>query len=175
MRCRCFDCEIKRMTFGIRAYREYLQFERKIMAQPPKPRNLLRLAGVINAASTEADLEAGELIDRVQRNKTRTLDLITKGHKNETLREQMLAEAEKEHALADLEAAVGDNGGPLLEDDAKIRAALSEAKSARTSKSSEPPVEPLPTSRATDQPQTNAQALPPSPPEVGQEQIHFQS
>ena len=136
-----------------------------------KPRNLFRLAGVINAASTEADLEAGELIERVRRNKVRTLDLITKGHKNETLRELMLAEAEKEHELANLEAAVGDNGGPLLEDtdetEAKIREALVAAKSDPTSKSSEKPAEQPLTSGDTAQAQTETSAA--SPPEVGQQ------
>lgn len=168
------------MTFGVRTYREYLKFERMMigMAQPPKPRNLLRLAGVINAASTESDHEAGELIARVQRNKSRTLDLITKGHKNETLRELMLAEAEKEHALADLEAAVGDNGGPLLEDpdESEIRAALEEAKSAHTSKSSEKPAEqptaPMDADHA--EVQTNPEATAPSPQEVGPQPTHFQ-
>jgi len=113
------------------------------MALPPnKPRNLLRLAGVINAANTEADNEAGELIERVRRNKARTLGLIAKGHQNEALREQMLSEAEKEQALADLAAVVGDNGGPLLvdempdEEEAKILAELKAAKSERSSQSS---------------------------------------
>jgi hypothetical protein len=116
---------------------------RPTMALPPnKPRNLLRLAGVINAANTEADNEAGELIERVRRNKARTLGLIAKGHHNEALREQMLSEAEKEQALADLAAAVGDNGGPLLvdeepdEDEVKILADLKAAKQDATSQSS---------------------------------------
>ena len=116
------------------------------MAPPPKPRNLLRLAGVINSVNAEADREAGELIERIKRNGARTLDLVTKGHKNEGLREQMLSEAEKEQALADLEAAVGDNGGPLLQEELDpaqeaIRASLKAAKSGSGSRSSEKPVE----------------------------------
>lgn len=86
------------------------------------PLNLLRLPGVINAANRETDDEAGALIDRVRKNKRRTLDLITKGHKNESMRELMLSEAEKEQALADLAAAVGDNGGPLEDEEADTMA-----------------------------------------------------
>lgn len=103
-----------------------------------KPRNLLRLAGVINAANREADDEAGALIARVRKNQRRTLGLIAKGHHNESLREQMLSETEKEQALSDLAAAVGDNGAPFEdEEEDKIREELKAAKSPSTSKSSE--------------------------------------
>lgn len=110
--------------------------------KPVKQSNLLRLAGVINSANREADDEAGELIERVRKNKARTLGLIAKGHQNETLREQMLSEAEKEQALADLAAALGDNGSPLAleeepdEAEIKLMAELKAAKSAPISKSS---------------------------------------
>lgn len=144
---------IRRATAIVIADRFILESERMgnlNMALPPpnKPRNLLRLAGVINSANAEADNEAGELIERVRKNKARTLGLIAKGHQNESLREQMLSEAEKEQALADLAAAVGDNGSPLaLEeepDEAEIRALaeLKAAKSAPISKSSETTVAP---------------------------------
>jgi len=102
------------------------------------PRNLLRLAGVINAANREADDEAGALIQRVRKNQRRTLGLIAKGHQNESLREQMLLETEKEQALSDLAAAVGDNGAPLDDEaDEKIREELKAAKSLPTSDSSD--------------------------------------
>lgn len=128
------------LTRRLHAYRVFNKGEFD-MTLPPKPRNLLRLAGVINAANAEADNEAGELIERVRRNKARTLGLIAKGHQNESLRERMISEAEKEQALADLAEAVGDNGGPLIDEpdeaEMKILAELKAAKLAPTSKSSE--------------------------------------
>lgn len=101
-----------------------------------KPRNLLRLAGVINSANREADDEAGALIQRIRKNQHRTLGLIAKGHVNEGLREQMLSESEKEQALSSLAAAVGDNGDPLDEADETIREELRKAKSSSASSSS---------------------------------------
>lgn len=100
------------------------------MDTPKTPtRNLLRLPGIINSANREADDEAGALIERVRKNHRRTLALVTKGHENESLREQILHETEKEQALADLAAAVGDNGAPLDETaDDQARLALKEAK-----------------------------------------------
>lgn len=117
------------------------------------PRNLLRLAGVINSANREADDEAGALIDRVRKNQRRTLGLIAKGHQNESLREQMLSEAEKEQALAELAAAVGDNGSPLDDEvDEKVRAELQAAKSplggSGTSQDSQPRSVASPTAQA---------------------------
>jgi hypothetical protein len=100
-----------------------------------KTRNLLRLAGVINASNREADDEAGALIDRVRKNQRRTLGLIAKGHTNESMKETMLAEAEKEQALADLSAAVGDNGPPL--DDAADDQVRADLKAAKASSSGE--------------------------------------
>lgn len=105
------------------------------MAEPPK-RNLLLLAGVLNAANREADDEAGALIQRVRKNHRRTLGLIAKGHVNESLREETLSHAETEQANADLAAAVGDNGAPLEDEVEAIRAELKAAKSPPTSKSS---------------------------------------
>jgi hypothetical protein len=139
------DADVLRwLTAEVIAYRITRVRPRRIEVAtiPTKPRNLLRLAGIINTANTEADNEAGELIERVRKNKARTLGLIAKGHHNEALREQMLSEAEKEQALADLAAAVGDNGGPLLaeepdEAEIKLMSELKAAKSAPISASSD--------------------------------------
>lgn len=126
---------ITALTIAVRVYRQLRAMGLMGMAEgKTPPRNLLRLAGVINSANREADDEAGALIERVRKNQRRTLGLIAKGHQNESLREQMLSEAEKEHALADLAAAVGDNGAPLDDEEGdKVREELKVAKSARTS------------------------------------------
>lgn len=132
--------EIEWLTRGVRALRILRFGEREMERKNNPPRNLLRLAGVINSANREADDEAGALIARIQKNQRRTLGLIAKGHSNEKLREQMLSEAEKEQALSELAAAVGDNGAPLdVEADAeseKVREELRAAKSPHTSNSS---------------------------------------
>lgn len=180
--CHCITCELERLTDRLTAYRliRLLEKDELTLDKPlAKPRNLFRLAGVINAANTEADNEAGELIDRVRRNKARTLGLIAKGHRNETLREQMLSEAEKEQELANLEAAVGDNGGPLLEDpnedEEKVLADLKAAKSAHISKSSGEAVDrPLATEGTEDAESQSNDAAPVSgSPEVGQTPTPF--
>lgn len=168
VRCICFTCELDRLTDRITAYRFVRLVDKGelTLPDPKKPRNLLRLAGVINAANAESDNEAGELIDRVRLNQSRALSLIAKAHQSETLREQALSEAEKEQALADLAEAIGDNGGPLLdtEDDAaadKIRAELAAAKrSKHTSQSS--------SGNGEEKPQNTEQTQVIATPEVGQ-------
>lgn len=119
--------------------------EMKMAEAKNPPRNLLLLAGVLNAANREADDEAGALIQRVRKNHRRTLGLIAKGHVNESLKEQTLSQAETEQALADLAAAVGDNGAPLDDEagkaDEEAREALKAAKQPKSSDGS-PAVEP---------------------------------
>lgn len=174
MRCICFTCELDRLTDRVTAYRFVRLVDKGelTLPDPKKPRNLLRLAGVINAANAESDNEAGELIDRVRLNQSRALSLIAKAHQSETLREQALSEAEKEQALTDLAEAVGDNGGPLLESDEtdaaadKIRAELAAAKrSKHTSQSS--------SGKGEEKPQNPEQTQVIATPEVGQ--LPFQS
>lgn len=102
------------------------------MADKPM-RSLLQLPGVLQSANRELDNEASSLVARIRKNQTRGLGLIMKGHTQEALKEQTLSAAEQEQSLNDLEAALGDNGGPSLQDPedeatVKLREELAAAK-----------------------------------------------
>ena len=100
----------------------------KRMADKPtaKRNSLALLARVLNSTGREQEDEAAALISRRQKNHARFLELAAKGHSNEKIKEMLLGEAENEQALDDLEAALGSNGDPSLEE--PVDPALTKAK-----------------------------------------------
>ena len=101
------------------------------MAPNGKRTGLMRAHGTVKASGA-GDYEMERLADMVEQNNARTLKLASDGVDREQTKQAILDQIEREHALDELEKAMGSNFGPPLSDSGEIEKPTTDSPTAST-------------------------------------------